>query len=88
MRFLLLGLVTFLSITSVARAEQFQIDGQTLSISPPESYCLLDRSRNDDAELMILLGRSQEGVNRVLLRTAAEGALPALLPSRKAIPRY
>jgi hypothetical protein len=32
---------------------------------------------------MILLERSQEGVNRVLLRTAAEGALPALLAEQK-----
>jgi hypothetical protein len=66
MRVALFALATLLLSAPVAAAEKFQIDGQTLSISPPEGYCLLDRSRPDDAGLTALLERSQEGVNRVL----------------------
>ena len=70
LRFLILTLATFLSLVSVGHAEQFQVAGKTLSLTPPEGYCLLDRSRKEDDGLTALLERSQAGVNQVLLNFA------------------
>lgn len=70
MRLIAVILIGLLLPVSAASAEQFQIAGKTLSLTPPEGYCPLDRSRKDDDGLTTLLERSQAGVNQVLLNFA------------------
>ena len=70
MRFLLLAVGIFLFMTQAGQAAEFQVAGQTLSISPPHGYCALDRNNPSDAPVIERLEKSQAGRNQVLMSFA------------------
>jgi len=66
MRIVLSALTALLLLVPVAEAKQLWIAGQTLFVSPPEGYCRLDPSRDDDGGLILMQERMAEGANHIL----------------------
>lgn len=67
LRFLILTLATFLFLVSGGYAEEIQVGSKTLSIVPPEGYCVLDHNNPADAFVMDTVQKAQAGHGLVLM---------------------